>query len=154
MHKRKRHKMEKADIKGKRVLAIDYGMKRIGIAVCDEFHITTRPVATLQNDEKTLDKLAEIVKSERAGAFVLGVPVRNDSKNDAFIEEIKNFAEKISKLFNLQYYFCDEYLSSRRAMASMVENGKGRRKRGTKGETDKIAAAIILRDFLSENENA
>ena len=144
--------MSKAEINDKRILAIDYGLKRIGLAVCDEFHITTRPITTLQNDEKKLLKLAEIIKSERIGAVVLGVPVRADSKNDVFIAEIKNFGKKISEMFNLQCFYFDEFLSSRRAMASMIENGKGRRKRGKKGETDKVAAAIILRDFLNEKE--
>ncbi len=139
-------------IKGKRLLSIDFGMRRIGFAVCDEYHIAIRPVTTLFNDENLVLNLKQIIESERVGAVVIGVPVRNDDKNDALIEKINEFALLINTEFNLEVFRHDEFMSSKKASQTLVEIGRKKSKRAIKGELDKIAAAIILKEFISENE--
>ena len=139
-------------IKGKRLLSIDFGMRRIGLAVCDEYHIAIRPVATLLNDENILLNLKQIIESERVGAVVIGVPVRNDDRNDELIAKINEFAEQIITEFGLEIFRHDEFMSSKKASQTLVEIGRKKSKRATKGELDKIAAAIILTEFISENE--
>lgn len=146
-------KMVRDEIKGIKLLAIDFGMRRIGIAVCDEFHIVVRPVNTIINDENVKPNLRKIVEEEHVGACVLGLPIRQDDKNDKLIAEIKKFAEMIKAEFSdMKIFFYDEYMTSRKASETMVQIGKKKSKRATKGELDKVAAAIILTDFLAENE--
>lgn len=139
-------------IKGKRLLSIDFGLRRIGLAICDEYHIAIRPVATIFNDESLVLNLKQIIESERVGAVVIGVPVRNDDKNDALIEKINEFALLISTEFNLEVLRHDEFMSSKKASQTLIEIGRKKSKRASKGELDKIAAAIILKEFISENE--
>lgn len=139
-------------IKGKRLLSIDFGLRRIGLAICDEYHIAIRPVATIFNDESLVLNLKQIIESERVGAVVIGVPVRNDDKNDELIANINDFAELINKEFGLEVFRHDEFMSSKKASQTLVEIGRKKSKRASKGELDKIAAAIILQEFISENE--
>jgi putative Holliday junction resolvase len=142
---------EYADLCGKRIMSIDFGLRRIGFAVCDEMHITTRPIDTYINDEQIFNKIEQIISSERISAVVIGVPVRNDDKNKKLIDSIYKFAEEIENKFSIKPIYFDEFLSSKKAASTMVEIGMKKSKRAQKGSLDKIAAAIILRDFLNEN---
>lgn len=139
-------------IKGKRILSIDFGLKRIGLAICDEYHIAIRPLTTLLNDATFVLNLTQIIESERVGVAVIGVPVRNDNKNDELIAKIDELAELINKEYGLDVFRHDEFMSSKRASQTLVEIGRKKSKRAVKGELDKIAAAIILQEFISENE--
>lgn len=139
-------------IKNKRILSIDFGLKRIGLAICDEYHIAIRPLITLLNDDTLLLNLSQIIESERVGAVVIGVPVRNDNKNDELISKIDELVEQINIEFGLEIFRHDEFMSSKKASQTLVEIGRKKSKRAVKGELDKIAAAIILQEFISENE--
>ena len=139
-------------IRGKRVLSIDFGLKRIGLAICDEYHIAIRPLTTLLNDTAFILNLTQIIESERVGAVVIGVPVRNDNKNVELIAKIDELAERINKEFGLEVFRHDEFMSSKKASQTLVEIGRKKSKRAVKGELDKIAAAIILQEFILENE--
>lgn len=139
-------------IKGKRVLSIDFGLRRIGFAICDEYHIAIRPLTTLLNDATFALNLTQIIESERAGAVVIGVPVRNDNRNDELIAKIDELAERINVEFGLEVFRHDEFMSSKKASQTLVEIGRKKSKRAVKGELDKIAAAIILQEFILENE--
>lgn len=141
------------EISGKRVAAVDYGKKRVGLAVSDEMHITSSPRKTLiADDENFWSDLLEFLQFERIGVVVVGVPYRLDDKNKEWILEIKNFIKELTEKSGLPVYEYDESYSSKRAVSTMVEIGKKKKKRAQKGNTDMIAAAIILRDFLKENE--
>ena len=139
------------ELKGKRIGAFDYGLKRIGFAVTDEFHITTSPRRIFDADSETLmDEISEEVIKERLGAIVIGIPYRHDGQTTDVIEEIKEFIAKVEEVTGLEVYPYDESFSSCRAMETMISIGKKKKQRRTKGSADKIAAAIILRDFLRE----
>ena len=138
---------------GKRLGALDYGRKRIGFAVCDELHITVNPRKYfLPDDHKFWDDLLKSIQSENLAAIIVGVPYRYDGETTDVIVELENFIEVLKEKSGLEVIPFDESYSSRRSMATMIEIGKKRRTRSQKGNVDKIAAAIILRDFLNEIE--
>lgn len=140
-------------LKNKRIAAIDYGKRRIGIAVCDIMHITVTPKITI--DSSITDKYEAILKfinEESVDALVVGIPLRDDDKNKEFIDEIRDFIQVIQDKSGLDVYEQDESYSSIEALDTMIEIGYGKKKRRHKENKDKIAAAIILRHFLESIE--
>ncbi len=133
----------------KKFAGIDYGQKRLGIAVCDALHITVTPLAVLDpSEERFWVKFLRLVLEERIEGFVVGIPYRDDDKNDDFISEIKQFIIDLKSKCNLPVYEIDEYLSTRSAVNTMISIGYSKKKRAEKGNKDKIAAAILLREYL------
>ncbi len=146
-------KINKDDLKNKRIVSIDYGLKRIGIAVCDQMHITTTPLKVIdKTKDDFLEEILEILKKENAGAVVVGVPYRHDDVETDFIKEIKKFIDNLKSQILMNVFEFDESFSTVRATETMISIGSRKKKRAQKGEKDKIAAAIILRDFLNELE--
>ena len=140
-------------LKGKRIAAIDYGRRRVGFAVCDEFHITTSPRGIfILTDDDFWEKLNEALDKENAAAVVLGVPLRHDNEETDLIKEIYEFQKELEKRFGIEVITYDEAFSSKRAEKTMLEIGTKKKKRAKKGTKDEFAAAIILRDFLNSIE--
>jgi len=140
-------------LKNKRIAAIDYGTRRIGIAVCDQLHITVTPKQTIDSFlENQVDALLRFIKMEKIEALVIGIPFREDGKNDDFITEIRDFANKIQELTDLNVYEYDEAYTSVSAMQTMIQVGHKKKKRRVKANKDMIAAAVILRGFLESIE--
>lgn len=143
----------KTDTKNKRILAVDFGLKRVGLAVTDEFHISIRPIDTLLYTENSFwNRFFQIMDAERIGAILIGVPIRNDDKNDKLIREIDVFISKVKEKYSIDIIKYDEFMSSKKASAAMIEIGKKKKNRAEKGSLDKVAAAIILRDYLNDTE--
>jgi len=143
----------KEKLKNKRIAAIDYGTKRIGIAVCDELHISCNPIKTIDIEKENLkDELSQIIIKERISAVVIGLPISYDDTENTLITKIKSFAEFIKKEFSFDIYYIDESYSSKNASDYMVEYGIKKSNRVKKGTIDKFAAVIILQRFLQEME--
>lgn len=137
------------DFTGKRLIAFDYGRKRVGTAVCDELHITVSAREVLRRDDVRFNDLVlQLAERERVAAIIVGVPYRSDGEITPLIIEIQKFIEDISLLLNLPIIPFDESFSSRRAMQAMIAAGIKKQNRAKKGATDSAAATIILRDFL------
>lgn len=144
--------MKAADFSNKRLLAVDYGLKRIGIATCDELHITVSPLKVLDKSKADIfQEIFSLIESYKPGAIVLGVPYRLDGVMTEVIQEILNFKKELSEKINIPIIEFDESFSTIRATETLISIGRKKKKRSVKGEKDKIAAAIILRDFLNES---
>ncbi len=140
-------------LKGKRLAAVDFGLKRLGLAVCDQFHVTISPREVYDYSSPDFwNKFTADLKSEELGAVIVGVPKRLDGEKTKIIVAIEKFIELLKKKTQLPVMEHDESFTSKRAVETMVTIGKKKNKRSKKGETDKVAAAIILRDFLNEYE--
>lgn len=138
--------------KGKRIGSIDYGRKRIGFAVSDEMLITVSAKEIFYTDDENFkDKLLNIIKHYDLSALVVGLPIRLDNVDTDLILEIKQFAEELKNELNIPVFFQDESYSSKSATETMIRIGKRKKFRSKKEEIDKIAACIILRDFIEEN---
>lgn len=140
-------------IKEKRLAGIDYGLKRVGFAVCDEFHITVTPKCTFQRQSTNFwQELMEAIKNNNIGALVVGVPFGYEQKRSNIAKDVLKFIEELKKRTDLKIIPFDESFSSYEAMNTMIKIGKKKKKRAVKETKDMIAAAVILRSFLQEIE--
>jgi len=143
----------KSDLIGKRIAGIDFGTKRIGVAVCDELHISVKPVKTIHTDKDDIfESFTEIFRNERVEACVIGMPETRDGKENAIAGKIRKMADTINKKFNLEIFFVDESFSSKQAGGFMINYGIKKKSRAKKGMLDMYSAVIILEQFLSELE--
>jgi putative holliday junction resolvase len=141
------------------ILAIDYGKKRLGLALSDEFGVTSRPYATWTriNRRRDLARLRELVRQQEVRRIVVGLPLHLNGMPSEMSEEAKSFAARVEKALGLPVEMMDERLSSWEAhetLASIASNTSKRRDSSGRADTkkkaplDDIAAAIILRDYL------
>ena len=141
------------------ILAIDYGKKRLGLALSDEFGVTSRPYATWTrtNRRRDLARLRALVRQQGVRRIVVGLPLHLDGAPSEMSEEAKSFAVRVEKALGLPVEMMDERLSSWEAHETLSNVSSSRRtRRGSSGRTDArkkaplddIAAAIILRDYL------
>jgi len=136
-------------IKNKRLLGIDFGLARVGIAVADELHISITPKETLLFQKSDFwENLLKIIEVERIGIIVVGIPYSENEEHE-MREPIENFISELNSKIDIPIFYQDETFSSRQAVNIMITNGKRKKQRATKGTTDKIAAAVILQDFLN-----
>lgn len=144
------------------VLAIDYGRRRIGLALSDALGLTAQPLAALErtNRRKDLRRLREIVRKYDVQRIVVGHPLRLDGSAGEMAAETARFAVRIEKQLGLSVELVDERLSTWEAEQMLAATRASARKQRGKakfhrrgGEIDPVAAAVILRDFL-EREHA
>jgi len=132
-----------------RIMAIDYGLKRVGLAVTDPLQIIASPLTTVAAND-TLTFLQTYVKKENVEAFVVGYPTDVKDKNAPIIVAIRHFIELLRKNFlNQQIFQHDERYTSKLAAAGLVEGGFKKKDRRNKENLDKLSATIILQSFLS-----
>lgn len=131
-----------------RILAVDYGTARVGLALSDEMGILASPFRTLAYSKGVVEEIAEIVRAEGVGLVVVGIPYDLKERATESTERTKRFAAKLREALPCGVEELDESLTSKRAVARMVEAGIKKGKRREKGQTDMWAAAIILQDYL------
>jgi putative Holliday junction resolvase len=132
-----------------RVLAIDLGSKRIGIAVSDGLGITVRPVETIRrsNRERDIARLRFLVEDLEAEAVVVGLPLRMDGTTGDAARAALRFVEALQDRLDVPVLTQDERLTSYEAEQMMIERGLGREER--RARSDEFAAMLILQDYLS-----
>ncbi len=131
-----------------KVLAIDYGAKRIGLATCDELQLTTRGLATItsrgiKGDASTL---AEIASKLECGAILVGLPLHLDGTRGRSAERAITFARFLRTRARCPVHLIDERLTSREADRQIPPRRRFDSKKS--GARDQEAARIILEDFL------
>ena len=133
-----------------RVIGLDVGSKRIGIAISDPFGWTAQPVMTLHRTELSDDlaKINELIIKENAKSLVLGLPKNMDGSVGFQGEEVRTFSEELKAVIDpkIAISFWDERLSSVAAERILIEGNVSRKKR--KGVIDKMAADVILQTYL------
>ena len=131
-----------------RVLAIDYGHKRCGIAVTDELRLSVNPRPWVAPAE-LLDYVRAFAKTEHLDTVVLTESRRLDGSANAIQERIDGFAERLQKaLPDVEIAFQDEAGSSKEATEHLIRTGVGRKRRSEKGALDSVSAGIILERYL------
>ena len=144
----------KEKIKGKRIAAVDYGLKRIGTAVTDELHITINPKKLFLRESKDFpNAFYDFLKQENIGAVVIGIPFHHEKNSSNIIDNIRSFENELKEMTGLDVFEVDESYTSVQAVETMINIGTKKKKRSQKGSKDLIAAALILKQFLSEIEN-
>lgn len=131
-----------------RILGIDYGSRRIGVAFCDELGMTAQGAATIirKNRDADLDAIAELVRRYGIEKIVIGYPIRLDGSEGVGCETIKRFRRRLEARLSLPVVCWDETLSTREAEEILRQTGIHPKKR--KGIVDRIAASVILQGYL------
>lgn len=136
-----------------RIIGIDYGLKRIGLAVTDPLQIFASPLITVTPGEFA-GFIEDYIKTEEVDAFVIGYPVQMNNKPSASVTYINPFIKKLKKTYPLKHiYLADERFTSQMAMRAMVEGGVKKKDRQDKSMVDKISASIILQSFLDSRSD-
>lgn len=131
-----------------RILAIDFGTKRIGLAVTDPLNIFAYPLVTLQNDSKFFDRLIKITDEYNVVKIILGYPVKESGEESSGTQLVLKFKEEIEKKINLPVELIDERYSSSIAKERILQSVASKKKRRDKSLLDKNSAAVILEDYL------
>ncbi len=130
-----------------RAVGVDYGARRVGVAVTDPLRLFARPVGTYAPGE-ALRVLAEM---DDVAVFVVGWPVLDDGTEGKAVDRIRPFLGRLKKAVpQAEVVVQDERDSSQRALAGLVEAGVPRAKRRDKAQLDAAAACVILQDWLDE----
>lgn len=131
-----------------RILAIDYGTKRIGIAVTDEMQIIASGLTTVSTKD-LLSFLDNYFEKESVELVLVGEPKQKDGTHSAVEEDIREFLGSFAKKFpNMEVVRVDERYSSKQAFQSMIDSGMKKKKRRDKALLDEISATIILQEYL------
>jgi putative Holliday junction resolvase len=138
------------------ILAIDYGKKKLGLALSDEHGVTSRPHATWTriNRRRDLARLRELVREQGVRRIVVGLPLHLDGTPSEMSEEARSFAARVEKALGLPVDMVDERLSSweaRQMLAAANSNERAEQKK--QPPLDEIAAAVILRDYLDRTRS-
>jgi len=136
-----------------RILAIDYGLKRTGLAVTDPLQIIATGLATVDS-YKLIVFLTEYFKKETVELILIGEPKNLDDTDTHATPFVKQIAEKIRKEFPLiPIQMIDERFTSKMASRAMIDMGMKKKQRRNKALIDEIAATIMLQEYLEEADD-
>ncbi|CAH0997028.1 Putative pre-16S rRNA nuclease [Emticicia aquatica] len=131
-----------------RILAIDYGAKRTGLAVTDPSKIIASALETVPTD-KLLDYLKKYTQTEVVEAFVVGMPKNLDGTTTDGTAYVERFVVELKNIFpEIPIHLHDERFTSKMAVQTMIAGGMKKKDRQVKGNIDKISAVIILQSFM------
>ena len=137
-----------------RIMAIDYGIKRIGIAMTDIMQITASPFDTIDSFsiKKNAAKIVEIAKNNDVETIVVGIPINMNGTEGEMAETVRMFIEEIKVLCAIPVAAVDERLTTAQAERMLIEEGDVSRDK-RKGLKDRLAAAFILQTYLDTAGN-
>ena len=131
-----------------RILAIDFGKKRTGLAVTDSLRITANPLITIETKQLS-DWLREYFAKETVDEVVIGHPKQMNGEDSESMQYIRPFVERFKQTFPdkpITYY--DERFTSVLAHQAMIAGGMKKKNRQDKAQVDKLAACIILEGYM------
>jgi putative Holliday junction resolvase len=129
-----------------RLLGIDFGEKRIGLALSDPLITFAYSLDTYLNDKDFWNKFEDIVKQNEVRKIVIGMP--NENRNRNLVSNIKSFIKKIENKFHLEVITWNEEFTSVIAQQKIIQSVPKKEKRKDKGLIDKFSAAIILQEYI------
>ena len=131
-----------------RILALDHGTKRIGVALSDELGWTAQPLETYERQTLDLDiaHILDLVKVHEVGKVLLGLPLRLNGEEGLAVQAVHQFLERLAEALPVPVVTWDERLTTKDAESLLISADVGWKKR--KGLVDQIAAAILLQSYL------
>lgn len=131
-----------------RVLGLDVGDVKIGVAISDPLGVTAQPLDLIKRDKKKteIELIKKLIDEFLVEKIVVGLPRATDGNLSEQGKKIKKFADELRDIINVEIIFKEEYLSTQRAEEILIESGMRRDKR--KKNVDKIAASLILQGYL------
>ncbi|MCX8081865.1 MAG: Holliday junction resolvase RuvX [bacterium] len=129
-----------------RILCLDVGEKRVGVAISDETKTLARGLGRIERGEKEVERIKELIIKYEIESIVYGLPLRMDGSISSQTERTIAFIEKLKKEIEIPFIPFDERLSTQQAETILIEADLSRRKR--KKFIDKLSAQIILQNYL------
>lgn len=145
-----------ANLKDK-YLALDFGVKRIGVAISDEHKLIAFPRDYFTNEKNVFEKIIDLVIKEKVSKIIIGLPLNFKSKETDITKKAKDFGNKLNlliklKKLNIEIIFFDERFTSSIAQNKMINSDYSKKNRREKGILDSLSAQIILQDYLDKEK--
>lgn len=133
-----------------RLLGLDIGEKRIGVAISDEARLLARPLTTIirASRHEDFDTIARLIREHRVERLIVGLPWTLRGEEGPQAQRVRRYVAAMSSAIQTPVTFQDERFTSAEAEDRLAQ--APRRKRRTKGDVDAVAAAIILQDYLNQ----
>ena len=136
-----------------RIIGIDYGSARVGLAISDPLHIFASPLETVPST-KIIEYLQKLIESQKVERFVLGWPTNMDGRPSSAAADVEAFRARLTGRFpGVPVTLEDERFTSVLAHRAMIDGGMKKSDRRNKSSVDRISAAIILQSFLDKSNN-
>jgi putative Holliday junction resolvase len=133
-----------------RILAIDFGMKRTGLAVTDPLRIIATALDMVETS-KLIDYLKKYFQSQEVEKVIIGLPKRLNNTDSEIAPEVRKFIEKFKSAFpDKAIQTVDERFTSSMAQQAMIAGGMKKKDRQVKGNVDKISAVLILQSYMQQ----
>ena len=142
---------------GMRVMGIDFGMKRVGVAVSDPLRIIAQGIETLENNSSLVARVTEVVKKMSVGKIVVGKPLKLSGQEGESAIEAAKFAQKLrdrlkSESLDIEVVEWDERFTTTMAQRTQLELGVKKKERQKKGNLDRMASQLILQSYLDSHK--
>lgn len=136
-----------------RIIGIDYGRKRVGIAVTDPLQIICSPLTTVKASEiETF--LLKYIETESVEEIVVGYPVQMNNSPSESVKYINPFLKRLAKILpSVKVSLADERFTSKLALRAMIDGGASKKQRMEKENFDKISASIILQSHMEKKQH-
>ena len=136
-----------------RIMGIDYGLRRIGIALSDLTHLIAKGYETINWNGSdigwAMDRIGQIIKDQDVTDIVLGRPLRTDGTGSETQEKVEAFAELLDEAYGLPIHYIDERFTT--VIASRYLHASGKNAKKQKGVIDQVAAEVFLQDYLDSH---
>jgi putative Holliday junction resolvase len=136
----------------KRILGIDFGRRRIGVAISDELQFLAHPLETIAAGKNAVPRIAAIVRDKKIDHIVAGIPRNMDGSFGAAANEALEFVEQLRATVPCRITTWDERLTTVAANRALRESGK--KTRDTRAYVDQVAAQMILQSYLDRQQEA
>ena len=135
-----------------RILSIDHGDARVGLALSDELEMLAHPFETVHVAKTDpIERIVEVIREHRISTVVLGMPFRMDGSEGTAVEKVRAFAADLgSKVEGVEFVEVDERLTTVTAQSQLHASGK--KTRDTRNIIDQAAATVILQDYLDSKQ--
>lgn len=131
-----------------RIMSIDFGLNRIGIALSDPLKKFASPFTTIPNDEKLFTNLKKIIQEKFVEKIILGLPDESVNSGKSVYKNVLEFKSNLEKHFKLEVILWNETHTSKIAEQRIIDSVRSKKKRQNKGLIDMHSAAIILSEYL------
>lgn len=135
-----------------KILAIDYGQKRVGIAISDALGITAQPHPWIANDKYMYERLLTLISENSVSEIVIGLPLTLRGTPSAMSREVEVFSKTLGEKVSIPIVLQDERFSTFESEKILIAADVSREKR--KDVRDSMVASIILQDYLERKQNA
>tara|TARA_B100001057_G_scaffold421826_1_gene442995 strand:- start:286 stop:708 length:423 start_codon:yes stop_codon:yes gene_type:complete len=135
-----------------RLLALDYGTKRVGVAITDEFQMIASGLCTVRAHE-CMDFLIDYLTKETVSTIIMGMPKNLKNQKTDASPYVKGFAKQLSKQFpEMEIQLIDERFTSKMAFQSMLDGGLKKKARKDKALVDEVSATLILQSYMAQQK--